>query len=178
MSNWIADNRPLSTVEMTHNAKIASTLLCLYGASAQAIAAMLGNMQAESSINPGAWENYAPFQGGYGLVQWTPYTNYSDWYGAGWENNGDGELARIVFEKDNGLQWIETSEYPMSFNEFWTSTSDSRYLAQVFVKNYERPLDPNQDYRSDYAEYWYDNLTKGLINIWYLFSKQNRWWER
>ena len=40
-------------------------------------------MQSESSINPGRWESDRvggnPDAHGYGLVQWTPYTKYTNW---------------------------------------------------------------------------------------------------
>lgn len=176
MSKWYAKNDYLTKEEMMWNAKNITVLLAMAGMSGEAIAAVLGNMQAESGVNPGIWENLDPFNGGYGLVQWTPYTKYSDWWGTGWENNGDAEIKRIIYEMMNGLQWKETIEYPMSFKDFWISKLDSRYLAQVFVKNYERPKDPDQDFRSDYAEKWYNNVTKGAINLWYIYSRKEVWY--
>lgn len=179
MSDWIAKNDVLNADEMKHNAEIAGVLLCMAGATPNAIAAILGNMQAESGINPGAWEDYTPFTGGYGLVQWTPYTKYSQWWGNGWENNGDAEILRIIYELQNGLQWISTVDYPMSFKEFWKSNQPPEYLAQVFVKNYERPADEDQQYRSDYALYWYDEVAKKVINLWYVFgTRERKWWRK
>lgn len=176
MSKWYNPNDNITQEQMIHNAKIIATLLAMAGMSNTAIAAILGNMQAESGVNPGVWENHKPFEGGYGLVQWTPYTKYSEWWGNGWEGNGDAEVKRIIFEMQNDLQWISTVEYPESFKEFWISNKDPRYLAQVFVKNYERPSDPDQDFRSDYAEWWYENVTKGVINLWIILTRKREWW--
>lgn len=162
---------------MENNAGIVSTYFIMFGASYESVAAILANMEAESSVNPGIWESLEPFAGGYGLVQWTPYTNYSDWYGEGWEDNGYGELSRIIYEYENGLQWIETSEYPISFKDFMVSRRTPEWLAQAFVKNYERPESPDQDYRSDYATEWY-KFVKKVNNPWYIFlSRRKRWWE-
>lgn len=177
MSDWIQGNYNLSTVDMKHNAKIAATLLCMAGMSENSIAAILGNMQAESGINPGIWENLDPFNGGYGLVQWTPYNKYSDWWGTGWEGNGDAEILRIIYELQNNLQWISTVDYPMTFEQFWISKDSPEYLAQVFVWNYERPKDPDQNFRSDYAKFWYDEVASKVINLWYVFgTRKKEWW--
>ena len=178
MSKWYAKNDYLTQKEMEWNAKNVTVLMAMAGMSGEAIAALLANMQAESGVNPGVWENHDPFVGGYGLVQWTPYTKYSEWWGSGWENNGDAEIKRIIYEFKNELQWISTSDYPETFKEFWTSRDDPRYLAQVFVWNYERPKDTDQSKRSEYAEYWYENLTKGAINLWFIITRQHRWWEK
>lgn len=166
MSKWVAKNEPITYPEMLNNAKIVTMAFINLGATHYAVAALLGNMQAESGINPGAWENYEPYEGGYGLVQWTPYTNYSQWWGAGWENNGDAQIRRIIYEIENGLQWIETDEYPISFIEWLKSTDNVRYLADAFMKNYERPADQNQPWRGDYAEAWF-KVIKGAIPTWY-----------
>ena len=70
---------------MQNNAVLLWSYFKAQGWTLNAVAAMLGNMQSESTINPGIWEGLDPFVGGYGLVQWTPYTKYSDWAGSGWE---------------------------------------------------------------------------------------------
>lgn len=176
MSKWYNPNDYITEEEMIHNAKNVATLLAMAGMSDTAIAAILGNMQAESGVNPGVWENHDPFNGGYGLVQWTPYTKYSDWWGNGWEGNGDAEILRIIYEMKNGLQWIETSSYPETFKEFWVSKKTPEYLAQVFVWNYERPKDPDQTIRSTYAKWWYDNVTRGVINLWFVITHKKKWW--
>lgn len=156
---WISGNRSLTQAEMENNANIFYNVMSGYGFSLNAIAGMLGNIQAESRVNPGAWESYKPFSGGYGLVQWTPYTNYADWAGSGWEDNGDKECERINYEFANGLQYYPTSSYPMSASEFKTSEQSPGYLAYAFMYNYERPKNKNQPLRKKYANNWYTFLS-------------------
>ena len=136
-------------------------------------------MQTESTLNPGIWENLEPFVGGYGLVQWTPYTHYSEWAGADWQNNGQKEMERIIYELENHLQWISTSLYPMTFREFSQSDKPPAYLAQAFLYNYERPTVKPQPARSKQAEYWYQYITGheppiSQLPIWLLFKMKER----
>lgn len=156
---------PLNQAQMETNVLYIYNSLSVSGWSLESICGMLGNMQVESTINPGRWENDSP-EGtptahGYGLVQWTPYTNYTVWA----VNNGysdpsvmDGNIARINYELDNNLQWIPTFTYPMTFEEFKVSTNSPDVLAMIFLANYERPLDPNQPIRGEYAMNWYNYL--------------------
>lgn len=158
MASWITGNYYLSRTQMENNASILAEYFLSQGWSLNAIAAMLGNMQTESSINPGIWQSLKEFKGGYGLVQWTPYTNYSDWAGDNWQNNGNLECDRIIYEFKNGMQYYPTSDYPMTAAEFMVSTETPEYLAQVFLNNYERPADRNQPQRSIQAREWYNFL--------------------
>ena len=74
-------NAYLSLSQMRGNAQYVMDLFQARGWSKNAIAAMLGNMQVESTINPGLWQGFDEFDydGGYGLVQWTPASKYIDW---------------------------------------------------------------------------------------------------
>lgn len=158
---WITGNRYLSIDEMTVNAQEIMNQLTSRGWTKNAVAGMLGNMQTESTINPGVWESLSPnVNNGYGLVQWTPATKLISWAESeGLDyTSGDAQLQRIDWEVVNNQQWIATSQYPMSFQEFKVSTLTPEYLAQVFIRNYERPRYPNQPIRSTQARYWYDNL--------------------
>ena len=158
---WITGNRVLTESEMEHNAIEVWNSFKVWDWTLNAVAGMLGNMQAESTINPGRWENGVPYGGGYGLVQWTPYTNYSDWAGEGWENNGTKQVSRIIYEwEGNYQQWIATGRYPLSFKEFSASTLTPEYLASAFLYNYERPGDPGatESYRQAWARKWYNYL--------------------
>lgn len=159
LSEWVSGNHYLTQSQMESNAVIFYNIMSGYGFSLNAIAAMLGNIQSESGVNPGIWENLTPNKGGYGLVQWTPYTKYSEWAGAGWENNGDKECERINFEFNNGLQYAPTSAYPISADEFKTSDKAPAYLATAFLYNYERPSNKNQPKRRTQAESWYTFLS-------------------
>ena len=175
MSSWISGNFWLNLEEMQNNAVLIWNYFKSQGWSVNAVAAMLGNMQSESTINPGIWENQDPFVGGYGLVQWTPYTKYSEWAIDGWEDNGPKECERIVWELNNGVQWYPTEKYPMTFEEFSQSKDPVGVLAQAFLYNYERPGDLNQPWRSTQAEYWFEFLG-GVpsIQIWLLFKFNKR----
>lgn len=163
-TNWIAKNAYLTESEMKHNAKLVWQFFSARGWSINAVSAMLGNMETESTINPGIWESLIANGRGYGLVQWTPYTKYSEWAGTGWENNGNKECERIIYEKDNGLQWfsnpaVSPSTPPISFAEFSTSELPVATLANYFLWYYEHPGDPNQPKRAEQAVKWYNYLS-------------------
>lgn len=157
-ANIISSNERLTIEEMLPNAKYILKYLTARGWTRNAVCGMLGNMQTESYMNPGVWQDliYGNYSGGYGLVQWTPATKYTDWANTmGYEiGDIDGQLERIIWEKDNGQQWIPTSNYPMSFAEFSTSTDSPYNLAMAFIACYERPEVPYQPIRGEQAEYW------------------------
>lgn len=178
----------LNTGEMEVNATYIRDYLMASGWTLNSICGMLGNMQVESSINPGRWQNDVvapvdPTGVGYGLVQWTPYTNYTNWAtSSGYSDPSvmDANLARIEYELANNLQWIPTIEYPMTFQQFKESTADADILAMIFLANYERPADPNQPIRGEYALNWY-NYLGGIIGSskkskfkWVLYANKIR----
>lgn len=160
---WISGNRYLSLEEMGENAKEIHAYFISKGWTINAISAMLGNMQSESTINPGIWESLdeGNLENGLGLVQWTPATKLIQWAGASYLS-GDKQCERIQYELETGLQWISTPEYPMSFEEFHNSTDTPYNLAMAFINNYERPFDSNQPIRGEQANYWYKFL-EGVI---------------
>jgi hypothetical protein len=162
-----SESEPLSESEMTVNAKYIYSALTNNGWSINAISGMLGNMQAESTINSGRWQSddVGNISLGYGLVQWTPSTKYTDWCdskGFSDPSEMDHNISRILYEVDNGIQWIQTDSYPFSFKEFSTSTKTVSELAKAFLLCYERPADQSesvQEYRSTLAKKWYQVLT-------------------
>lgn len=162
---WIKGNRYLSAAEMQNNASIVNTSLSSKGWSTNAIAGLLGNMQSESNINPGIWQslNEGNMSGGFGLVQWTPATNFTDWADAhGYEwTDGDAQLLWIDQRTTEVGQWIPTSDYPLSFEDFKVSSESPEYLASAFLKNFERAgVEVEQERRSQ-ARTWYDFITSG-----------------
>lgn len=174
MSNWkINEYGTISREDMEHNATIINGVLSFYGWTPQAISALLGNMEAESGINPARWEgdNVGNLSGGFGLVQWTPATKLFSWidseYAAGnlindVYTNGDNQLSRIRYEVVNPVQYYPTAAYPETFQEFTESTKAPGYLAVAFLKNYERPADSGaatQAKRAKLAENWYTFIT-------------------
>ena len=179
-SEWISGNRYLSTAEMQNNAEMVMQYGTHHGWSLNAIAAICGNMQSESGINPGIWEGLSPYSGGYGLVQWTPYTKYSEWATAQgltpWEGNGEAEMQRISYEAANNLQWFRNAELgldpPITFAQFLTSTEDVGTLANYWCWFYEHPANPNQPERATQAQAWYEYLShiERPLPVWLLFN--------
>lgn len=156
-----AVNRYLTRSEMEGNAEIIASVFLANGWSINAVAAMLGNMESESTINPAIYEGLddTSTTNGFGLVQWTPNTKYKTWA----DENGItdytdifGQTRRIRYEVENGLQWIETEAYPLSFKAFTTSNLTPEYLAQAFLYNYERPASLDQPNRSTQAREWFN----------------------
>ena len=153
---WISGNYRLSMAEMQNNAEIVQGYGVAQGWSPNAICAILGNMQQESSINPGIYGDYingTPHA--YGLVQWNPIEKYSNWAGAGWQDNGTREMERISWEAANNEQW--SSSAPYTFTQFlYDRVSGIDTLTRYFCWYYERP-DPAQANiagRIQYANYW------------------------
>ena len=189
---WIAKNAYLSKSEQENNAQIIYGYLSAKGWTRNAIAALLGNMEVESTINPGIWESltsdpeaYKENHGrypGFGLVQWTPYTKFSEWSGSGWRTAYNKQLDRLIYEMDNGLQYYPTTNYPESFKEFSVSTKSPEYLAAAFLYNYERPAEPNPTDRGNRARKWMDFLSSVLPPtswakppVWLLFKIGGYW---
>ena len=185
---WISGNYYLNQTQMENNALLVAQFGYQHGWTKNAISAILGNMQAESSINPGIWESLTPYGGGYGLVQWTPYTKYASWAVVNgydpWEDNGPGEMARIVYEADHDLQWFRNNELgidpPITFTQFLHSTDSINTLSNYWLWFYEHPADPGpttQAVRQGYTNNWYNFIPDnplGNIPVWLLF-KFNQW---
>jgi hypothetical protein len=121
---------------METNARYIWNYLGSKGWSLNAVAGILGNMQYESSISPGRGEIGGS---GFGLVQWTPKTNLTNWTSArGYaDNDFDGQLEKIINEKDTGGQYIKRN-YKYTFKEFSTSVDNPYTLACAFAFDYER----------------------------------------
>lgn len=198
---WISGNRYLSQAEMDNNALEVWRCLSGYGCTVNGVAGILGNMQAESTVNPGIWESLTPtttpdVSVGYGLCQWTPWNKYADWAGTGWENNGNKQCERIKYEADNGIQWFENYSAPniglpvfpdITLWQMLTSnTLSAEDLASRFLVYYEHPradliVSTNAGRRSN-ATYWYNYLQGvppgpggGNIPIWLLFKLKERY---
>ena len=158
----ISGNRFLTLSEMQVNATYIWWYLKNKGWSLNAVCGMLGNMQRESTINPGIWQDLdeGNMSMGYGLVQWTPASNYINWC----NSNGltpshmDSNLKRIIYELENGLQYYSTDAYPESFKQFSVSTKSVEYLVTAFLKNYERAGVEALDERIENGNYWYSYL--------------------
>ena len=159
--NWEKGNRYLSQSEMDNNAYLVYSYLSQRGWSYNAICAVLGNMVRESTINPALYESFivSP-SSGYGLVQWTPATNYQNWANAkGYDiTEGNYQLEWICDETVPSGQWIPTSQYPISFQEFYTSNDTVDNLTEAFCFNFERAGVVAMDERKQWANYYYNYL--------------------
>lgn len=181
----------LTDEEKEFNANKAMTALRQNGFTIYAAAGIVGNMWAESGLSPSQWQvinhQEIPYVGGYGLVQWTPYTLYSDWAVTDWENNGPKEIERLLYERDNGLEFYPSQQYPqwrwrnfsqMAPEEGLTQDETVNLAAEVFLYNYLRPSNPSasEANRKYHARYVFHNCAGTLIPTWLLFkwSKLNR----
>ena len=178
-SNYLTYNQMKVNAEYIYNAFKDK------GWTLNAVAGMLGNMQRESTLNPGIWQNndVGNTSGGYGLVQWTPATKYIDWLLPGSDaSTMDNNISRILYELENNLQWISTELYPMSFEEFTKSTGRPEDLASVFLYNYERAGVSAENERRENALNWYLYLGGNLPNYevkphrfsWVLYANKLR----
>lgn len=153
---WISGNRYLTTAEMQNNAEIVQGYGVAQGWSPNAICAILGNMSWESTINPGIWGDNGD---AYGLVQWNPYTKYSEWAGSGWQNNGTRQLERISYEAANGLQWSSVPPAPYTMTQFlYDRVSGIDTLTRYWCWYYERPSVTAMETRIYWANYWATHL--------------------
>jgi hypothetical protein len=180
----------ISIEEMKPNAQCIYQYLSARGWTLNAIAGLLGNLQVESKMSPAIWEsiieglnadgtlnktvinNYYSGHGrypGFGLVQWTPYSKYTDWcdtHGLAYDDI-DSQLQRIDYEAEHKIQWIArpTKGYDLTFEEFMSSTRDASWLAAAFAFCYERPQSTNTDpeglkaERGANGDFWYSYLS-------------------
>jgi len=142
------------------------------GWSNPAIFGLLGNTTWESYNNPGFHERGG---GGFGIVQWTPSTNYTRWaasrgypFGSNYSNPQaylKGQCERIEYEFAHKLEWYPTREYPMSWPQFISRTDlTPSNAAAAFCWCYERPArrTANVAKRREFASYWNDHLLKDV----------------
>lgn len=164
---WHSNNSYLTIGQMRNNAALVFDNLIERDWSNNAIYALLGNMQQESTINPGLNEKGG---GGYGLVQWTPKSNYTNWadqhdYDI---KNGDYQCLWIDTMTVSTGQWIQTSAYPISFNDWKTDTAHSlEWLTKAFERNFERSADSAAIIRKRvlYAINWKNFFTTNIIVV-------------
>jgi len=151
----------LTRPQMKVNAQYILNYLTGKGWTKEAVCGMLGNMETESTINPGIWQSLQEgnMSGGYGLVQWTPATKYINWAKANNLNykNIDSQLKRIEYEVRNNIQWININS-GMTFKQFTQSTESPYQLGLYFLSDYERPAESNQPIRGEQAQAWFDEL--------------------
>ena len=170
MSNWHNGYQVwLTESQSLDNAQLVANFLVGKNWSKKAICAILGNMRHESSVNPNMYEyNYDwSADRGFGLVQWTPRSKYWNWaldngYSESELRDGDAQLDRIDYEVNQGIQWISTPNYPLSYASFRQGDGTLEYLTRAFIWNYERPaLEAGESSTPDriaFAQKCYDTL--------------------
>lgn len=157
---------PLELQHMQVNARYIYNYWSEMGITTNAICGMLGNFHVESGLNPGRWENdnVNDMDHGYGLVQFTPASEYINLVRRYDSNEDpstmDNNLYYIIeYESQHTFKYYPTDEYPESLTEFVLSTKTPGYLAKAFLWNYERPKVYNYEERVKWANYWYEFLT-------------------
>ena len=155
---WVNEYQTWLTEEQSlQNAQMVVNFLNGKDWSKEAIAALIGNMRHESSINPNMYEYGKEWvdDWGFGLVQWTPRSKFWNWglaqgYTETELRSGDSQLARIDYEVDNDIQYIANghsarygyeSKYDFSFADFRQNTQGLtvNQLTEAFMWNYEGP---------------------------------------
>jgi len=144
-------NASLTPAQLKVNARYIAQRLLLAGWSKEAIAAALGNMESESSLNPGAWQwgNGSDMNSGFGIVQWTPATKLFNWANAHSMDPYSIETQvdlLVIQASSNDSQWT-ASNSGMSFADFTHSTPASGQtteasvdeLARNWMMSYEKP---------------------------------------
>lgn len=154
------------------------------------VAALCGNMQLESTINPGKINSGS---GAYGLTQWTNNkTKMQTWCTTnGYQyDSGIGQTHYIEWERANpgpngSDQWYATPSYNLSMSAFAynSNNNDLNYLTAAFKYNYERNNNEDTATRQHYAQHYYElfggsppgpgNLLKKILGAllkptWYL----------
>ena len=163
----ISSNKYLTQKEMQENVNEIYTYLNKKGWTINAIAGLLGNIQRESTINPGLWQSFkeGDYSVGFGFVQWTPATKYTNWATAnGYEiGDGIGQLYWIDQLTESSGEWLPVAPYKLTWAQFKTSTETPEYLASAYLKNFERAGTEKEDERKQNARAWYDYINSGSV---------------
>ncbi len=181
-TTWVSEDRYLNQSEMENNANIIINYYRGVGINDNTIAAILGNMQAESTLSPILNEVGGS---GYGLVQWTPKSdliNACTTLGLSPYTSGDVQIQVILKEilgQPNSInQWYTTQAFIQNYynsgatedmigisgQDFLNNTMNWNpdKLAILFMAGYERPsYDPNINHyenRKQYALNWYSYM--------------------
>lgn len=145
--SWYGSDVYLTLSQQKFNGKSAINYfknISSYSWTNNSICAILGNMSFESTLNPQLSERGGG--SGYGLVQWTPKSNLTSRAKAIKQGSTYDtmftQLSVIDYEVKTKKQWIKTTHYPLTFEEFVNdNTHDILYLTGAWLCNYERPAD-------------------------------------
>ena len=161
-----ASNANLNGTERANNAMCVYSALHSLGWSDVAIAGALGNMETESTLNPGACEygrgvpgTSLKYPGGLGLIQWTDYPAYAGvnvnpvlWYAAQvnkkWSNGtfqcqmlnkaDDASVTACGMGDGPRWGWQTSSSYPsISFSSYKSYTGSASTAAEYWYYDME-----------------------------------------
>lgn len=177
---WISKTGLLTSSEMKNNAKLFENAFSELGYHINTIAALVGNAQAESTINPGLNEVGGD---GYGLFQWTPKSDLIEACNQlGIRPYTDGSIQCQCLDGELFIlrnQWYSSSAFirpyyksgatndmigitPEQFKRNSMGWNPDK-LAILFMAAYERPsYDPDTNHaekRKANANYWYEYYT-------------------
>ena len=168
-ADTLSSNSTLNQKEMLTNARYIFNYLRSLSTTIRwaknPICGMLGNMEAESSINPGRWQNgVSNPSNGYGLTQWTPSTKLTSWTPSDSTKTGiDKQIERIIYEvAHESEQWVSSQHSPaMTFSQYSKSTKTVSVLAEYFLRCYEQPNNVSSKVteRKNCANKWYAFLS-------------------
>lgn len=153
----------LTQSEMKNNATEFYSYFNSKGFTIESVAGMLGNLQQESNINPGMKQT-ASARSGWGLIQWTPSSNLTDYAGAQGSDWATGEIqTQLMWEEiinGYGGQWIPKpgKGYPYSGVEFSQLTNVTTACMAYLIER-ERAGVEVAEKRVAYANAWYEYLS-------------------
>lgn len=169
-----------SSDQTDNAAEIWSTLVNVHGWTENAAAAVLGNFQVESFLNPGQWEigyNYSMSRG-MGLGQWTPATKVSTFVGSTNRDamadgasqvllllNTPSQYKLTYLNPDGSSNYYNESGLPYitSMDDFSHSTASISDLTKVWAITWERPgsiyYQSSKNNRINHANHWYNQFT-------------------
>lgn len=156
-SSTYSSNSVLKQNEMLVNARYIYKYLHDKNWTDNAIYGALGNMEAESAINPGRINSSSK---AYGLTQWKPDTKLTDFLeqeGLTGKSDIDNQLRCLADEAANERQWISSKHSPtMKFSDYIASTKSCSTLAEYFLRCYENPSSVSSKVaaRQSHAEKW------------------------
>lgn len=160
---FVGVGKYLTESQMENNAKEFYYYFNNFSFTLESIAGMLGNIQRESTINP-AIKQTESTSSGWGLIQWTPsanLTDYTDSIGVSWYS-GDAqcELIRKEIIEGYGGQWLPSSthpEYKYTGKEF-SEMKDVDLATKTYLFQRERAGIEKLDERLENAHKWYKFL--------------------
>ena len=131
------------------------------GFTIESISGMLGNLQQESQINPGCKQKGGD---GWGLIQWTPHTNLTDYASAQGSDWAAGEIqTQLMWEEIiNGYsgQWIPKPALGYSYTgDEFSKLTDVSEACKAYLYERERAGVQALSKRLTYASNWYEYLT-------------------